>query len=65
MCFKACIIFFTWILIINGGTKMKENCFYCDRYTEIFIEIVENEPTCKTCLDDLYIDQEVQKVREL
>ena len=44
---------------------MKENCFYCDRYTEIFIEIVENEPTCKMCLDDLYTEYEEQKLKEL
>ena len=44
---------------------MKENCFYCNGYTEIFIEIVENEPTCKMCLDDLYTEYEEQKEREL
>ena len=43
----------------------KEKCFYCGKHIEIYIEIIENEPVCKICIDDLSTEQQEQKAKEL
>ena len=39
-------------------------CTYCKQEEEIHIEFIENEPCCKDCFDDLYLEfQELNQDR--
>ena len=41
---------------------MIDKCTYCKTITDIYIEFIENEPCCKDCHDDLYLEhQELTK----
>ncbi len=37
---------------------MSDICAYCKEKEEIYIELIENEPCCKDCYDDLYLEHQ-------